>query len=96
MSIQASNNKINSLQGLRVIAFLGVFLTHSEIKEFGPLGIQSVSIFYILSGFVMLLSYYKKIDSKISALEAISYLHGTRYVVSILYISLLQFLCSFS
>ena len=45
MSIQTSNNKINSLQGLRVIAFLGVFLTHSEIKEFGPLGIQSVSIY---------------------------------------------------
>ena len=60
MSIQTSNNKINSLQGLRVIAFLGVFLAHSEIIKFGPLGIQSVSIFFVLSGFVMLLSYYKK------------------------------------
>ena len=44
-----------SLQGIRAIAFLGIFLYHCELIETGPWG---VSIFLILSGFLMSYNYY--------------------------------------
>lgn len=44
---------IKSLQGLRVIAMVGIFLFHAG---FIPNGIFPVTFFFILSGFVI---YYK-------------------------------------
>lgn len=41
--------KINSLQGLRVIAMLIIFLYHTELFPFGHF---AVTFFFILSGFV--------------------------------------------
>ena len=53
------NNKIESLQVLRAIAFLGIFTStgHTDITKLGGWG---VSIFFVLSGFLMLLSYYDR------------------------------------
>lgn len=48
------------LQGLRTIAFTAIFLSHARIGDFGCLGAWGVSIFFVLSGFVMLYSYYNR------------------------------------
>ena len=42
--------KIESLQALRAIAFICIFLSHCDVLPTGPMG---VSIFLILSGFLM-------------------------------------------
>lgn len=46
---------IQSLQGLRVLAFIGIFLSHAIDT---PSGAWGVSIFFILSGFVMTYAYW--------------------------------------
>lgn len=53
------NSNIDSLQALRAWAFMGVFLTHTDIM-FLKLGAWGVSVFFILSGFLMTYSYYGK------------------------------------
>mgnify|MGYP001064821916 CR=1 FL=1 len=55
---------IDSLQALRAWAFMGVFLTHTDIM-FLKLGAWGVSVFFILSGFLMTYNYYgkKRIES---------------------------------
>ena len=50
----SNRKRINSLQVLRVIAFLCVFACHGGLSDSGALG---VSIFIILSGFLMFYSY---------------------------------------
>ena len=50
-------SRIQSLQALRALAFAGVFFTHRECL---PAGRWGVSVFLILSGFLMMYSYYKK------------------------------------
>ncbi|MBR4707676.1 MAG: acyltransferase [Pseudobutyrivibrio sp.] len=53
-----SNSKINSLQALRALAFIGIFLVHSKIAWGWPrLG---VSIFFGLSGFLMTYTYWDR------------------------------------
>lgn len=49
--------KIQTLQSLRGLAFMGIFLSH---LGFAKLGAWSVSVFFILSGFVMYYSYENK------------------------------------
>ena len=49
--------KINQIQALRGIAFLGVFLSHTGLKWFGAAGHWGVSVFLVLSGFLMFVSY---------------------------------------
>lgn len=51
------NNRIESLQVIRALAFLGVFASHSEIMAFSASGAWGVSVFFILSGFLMFYSY---------------------------------------
>ncbi len=46
--------RIDSLQSLRAIAFLAIFLSHCGITSTGPVG---VSVFLVLSGFLMMYSY---------------------------------------
>lgn len=46
-----------SLQSLRAIAFSGVFISHCDILDLGKWG---VSIFFVLSGFVMVYNYYDR------------------------------------
>lgn len=53
--------RITSLQALRTIAFLGIFLRHVDFSlNWSSLG---VSIFFVMSGFLMMYRYY---DKKIS------------------------------
>lgn len=53
-----NNNRINSLQSIRAIAFLGILTSHCGATELGAWG---VSVFLVLSGFVMFFSYQDKI-----------------------------------
>ena len=52
-----NNEKIESLQAVRGIAFLGIFLKHTGISLFCALGDWGVSIFFVLSGFLMSVRY---------------------------------------
>lgn len=56
------SRRIDSIQSLRAIAFLAVFMSHSRLFGLGFLGAWGVSIFFVLSGFLMVYSYYPKID----------------------------------
>ena len=49
--------KLDRIQALRGIAFLGVFLSHTGLKWFGAAGHWGVSVFLVLSGFLMFVSY---------------------------------------
>lgn len=49
--------KSNQIQALRGIAFWGVFLSHTGLKWFGAAGHWGVSVFLVLSGFLMFVSY---------------------------------------
>jgi len=51
--------KIESFQGLRAIAFLAVFLSHTGLG-LDVLGSWGVSIFFYLSGFLMIVNYYDR------------------------------------
>lgn len=50
-------NRITSLQALRAAAFIAIFLSHCDILPTGPVG---VSVFLVLSGFLMYNSSYVK------------------------------------
>ena len=54
------NSKILSLQGLRAFTFFGIFLSHSGVEFLAVLGAWGVSVFLILSGFLMLVNYYQR------------------------------------
>ena len=56
-----SSNRIDSIQTLRSIAFLVIFLYHSTKKVPGAWG---VSVFFVLSGFVMVYSYWNRPPEK--------------------------------
>lgn len=49
--------KLDSLQAVRALAFLGIFLSHTGIKYFGTTGTWGVSVFFVLSGFLMVYNY---------------------------------------
>lgn len=48
---------MDTLQSLRCIAFFGVFLGHTQLTSFSSCGNWAVSIFLVLSGFVMTYNY---------------------------------------
>lgn len=52
--------KIDSLQALRGIAALGIMLSHTNFIAFEALGAWGVSVFFVLSGFVLMIAYYGK------------------------------------
>ncbi|MBQ1628181.1 MAG: acyltransferase [Treponema sp.] len=55
--IKNFSNKIDSLQVVRAIAFIIIFISHCNSEFPGEIG---VSIFLVLSGFCMVYSYYNK------------------------------------
>ncbi len=59
MAVNRDKRIIHSLQGLRTIAFIGVFLNHS-IGGAACLGAAGVSLFLVLSGFLMAFSYWNR------------------------------------
>lgn len=52
--------KIVSLQALRAMAFLGIFLTHAYSNVFAEWSMLGVSIFFVMSGFLMMYRYEEK------------------------------------
>lgn len=58
--VQEGSKRIETLQAVRAVAFMGVFASHTGFTVFSGAGMCGVSIFLILSGFVMILGYYKK------------------------------------
>lgn len=54
-----ANKKLNSIQAVRAIAFMIIFLTHSNMID-EKMGGFGVSIFIVLSGFVMMYAYWNK------------------------------------
>lgn len=55
-----NKTKLTSIQSLRAIAFIFIFLSHVEIISTGPIG---VSIFLVLSGFCMVYAYMDRVES---------------------------------
>lgn len=67
------DNKIASIQSLRACAFLTVFILH---LEGATIGVWGVSVFFILSGFIMFYAYRNRnLDQD---LKRIYYLHSEK------------------
>lgn len=48
------------MQGLRAVSFLAIFVSHSGLGSFGCLGAWGVSVFLVMSGFLMAYQYLQK------------------------------------
>lgn len=57
MTTQYKNSKINALQIIRAFAFMAIFFYHCSLTALGSWG---VSVFFILSGFVLTYSHYDR------------------------------------
>lgn len=55
MILKKTKKKIDSIEILRLLAFLGVFIEHMHIRNLGTWG---VSVFLVISGFLMTYSYW--------------------------------------
>lgn len=51
---------ITAMQGLRAVSFLAIFVSHSGLGPFGCLGAWGVSVFLVMSGFLMAYQYLQK------------------------------------
>lgn len=54
---QGEKGKLYSLQAVRALAFLGIFTCHAGLNQLGAWG---ASVFLVLSGFLMVYTYYEK------------------------------------
>lgn len=70
--------KLYSLQPLRAIAFFAIFLWHCGVN-LGNIGALGVSIFFILSGFLMVYNYLPKSECEI--VNHISVLYNLRFSI---------------
>ena len=66
-SSDASSHFLLNLQSLRALAFFSVMFHHTGISFLNSVGRWGVSVFFILSGFVMVYSYYNKNRIQISS-----------------------------
>ena len=62
MRVFDNNNleRCDSIQGLRAIAFIAIFISHVGFNNLGVLGAWGVSVFFVMSGFLMMNNYIKK------------------------------------
>ena len=65
---------------------MGVMLCHTEIFGLGPLGHWGVSVFFVLSGFVSVISQYQKEELKTSPKEVTKYAIGKIKKLYLLYV----------
>ncbi len=68
-SSDASSHFLLNLQSLRALAFFSVMFHHTGISFLNSVGRWGVSVFFILSGFVMVYSYYNKNRIQISSVS---------------------------
>lgn len=97
----AKRGKINSLQAVRALAFINILVLHCEGSASGACG---VSIFLVLSGFLMMYSYYDR-DLSYSLKDSITFsankikrlypLHIIMMVLPMLF-SLREIICEFT
>lgn len=66
--------RLESLQTVRFIAFLGVFISHTSFAVFKKLGCFSVSVFFVLSGFLMMHNYYQS-----GRIKDVSFMRNVRF-----------------
>lgn len=59
-SLNTGKQIILPIQGLKAIAFIGIFLPHTDMAIFSSFWPWGVSIFIILSGFLMMINYNEK------------------------------------
>lgn len=62
-----------SLQGLRALAYMLIFIFHTNLYNLNGLGAMGVSIFIVLSGFVLAYSNNKKQEEKIEVKNAVKF-----------------------
>lgn len=76
MSSTIKKGRIKSLEGLRAFAFLGVVFCHTGLGKgtFSSVGLMGVSLFFILSGFVLVYSQIDKTNYKPSIKYNFKYL----------------------
>lgn len=55
-----ARSRLDSIQGLRAVAYIAIFISHTGTGDYGCLGAWGVSVFLVMSGFLMMMSYLKK------------------------------------
>lgn len=63
---------ITAIQGLRAVSFLAIFVSHSGLGQFGCLGAWGVSVFLVMSGFLMAYQYLQKQEAPAFGLAFVS------------------------
>lgn len=58
--MQTGKERLDALQALRALAFLGILLCHGYNDRFDVAGKWGVSVFFVLSGFLMMYSYEER------------------------------------
>lgn len=66
-------NKIESIDAVKSLAFICVFLSHTGINTFSNIGHFGCSLFLVISGFVLMYSQYNKLSFKPSFINNIRF-----------------------